>query len=119
MKGPIASIFEATINKFLPASTDDDIYEVSIKGKVVLSYDEALDSKENRSVLALGAGLVCLLLSGLVTGVNDRKIAASPVGEPGALAGPRSYSSQPNVRGWLFGSVPLPHSSKGVDLGIV
>lgn len=66
MKGPIASIFEATINRFLPASTDDDIYEISIKGKVVLSYDEALDSKENRSMLALGAGLACLLLSGSI-----------------------------------------------------
>jgi hypothetical protein len=64
MKGPIASLFETTINRFIPASTDDDIYEVSIKGKTVLTYDEALDSKQNRSMLALGIGLACLLISG-------------------------------------------------------
>lgn len=66
MQGPIASLFEATINRFLPASTDDDIYEVSIGGEVVLSYDEALDSKQNRSMLALAAGLACLFLSGSI-----------------------------------------------------
>jgi hypothetical protein len=66
MQGPIASIFEATINRFLPASTDDDIYEVTIRNEVVLSYDEALDSKQNRSMLALAVGLVCLLLSGSI-----------------------------------------------------
>ena len=66
MKGPIATLFEKTINRFLPASTDDDIYEVSIKGETVLTYDEALDSKQNRSMVALGIGLVCLLMSGSI-----------------------------------------------------
>jgi len=66
MQGPIASIFEATINKFLPASTDDDIYEVIIRGETVLTYDEALDSKQHRSITALGGGLLCLFLSGSI-----------------------------------------------------
>ena len=66
MQGPLSNLFEATINRFLPASTDDDIYEVTIKGDVVLSYDEALDSKQNRSIIALAAGLACLLLSGSI-----------------------------------------------------
>ncbi|MFT4547503.1 MAG: hypothetical protein ACI9UA_002731 [Pseudoalteromonas tetraodonis] len=66
MKGPIASLFESTINRFLPASTDDDIYAVEIKGEIVLSYDDALDSKQNRSMIALAAGLACLLFSGSI-----------------------------------------------------
>ncbi|MGI9244434.1 MAG: hypothetical protein ACR2RV_26780 [Verrucomicrobiales bacterium] len=66
MHGPIASIFESTINRFLPASTDDDIYEVTIKGEQILSYDEALDSKQSRSILALGAGLASLFMSGAI-----------------------------------------------------
>jgi hypothetical protein len=66
MRGPIANLFEATINRFLPASTDDDIYEVKIRGEIVLSYNEALDSKQNRSMLALAAGLACLLFSGSI-----------------------------------------------------
>jgi hypothetical protein len=66
MHGPIANLFEATINRFLPASTDDDIYEVSIKGEVVLSYDEAMDSTQNRSMLALGVGLASLFMSGAI-----------------------------------------------------
>ena len=32
---------------------------------------------------------------GLVVGLQERKIAASPTGEPGEPAGPRSNSSQP------------------------
>ena len=66
MKGPLASLFESSINRFLPASTDDDIYEVSIAGEVVLTYDEALDSKQKRSYIALGAGLACLLFAGSI-----------------------------------------------------
>jgi len=66
MHGPIANLFESTINRFLPASTDDDIYEITIKGEVVLNYDEALDSKQRRSILALGAGLASLFMSGAI-----------------------------------------------------
>ena len=66
MKGPIASLFESTINRFLPASTDDNIYAVEIKGETVLSYDDAMDSKQNRSMIALAAGLLCLLFSGSI-----------------------------------------------------
>jgi len=74
MKGPIASLFESTINRFLPASTDDDIYEVTIDGEVALTYDEAMDSKQNRSIIALAAGLGCLFISGatLVLGKSEK-----------------------------------------------
>ncbi len=76
MHGPIANLFEATINRFLPASTDDDIYEVSIKGEVVLSYDEAtrfdsepLDAGARRGLgIALHVGRDPALAQARVTG---------------------------------------------------
>ena len=66
MHGPLANLFESSINRFLPASTDDDIYEITIAGEVALSYDEALDSTQKRSWIFLGIGLTCLFLSGSI-----------------------------------------------------
>ena len=73
MHGPLSDLFEGTISRFLPASTDDDIYEVTINGETVLNYDEAVDTKQKRSMFALAAGLVCLLISGsiLILGKSD------------------------------------------------
>ena len=58
------------------------------------------------------------VLQGLAVWPNERKIGAFPVGAPGAPAGPRSYSSQPNVNPAWSGSVAEPQSSNGVAVGI-
>ncbi len=56
--------FEDSIDLNIYTNDSEEAEEVEIKGETVLSYDDAMDSKQNRSMIALAAGLLCLLFSG-------------------------------------------------------
>src|ERR1051325_1652848 len=57
---------------------------------------------------------------GLEVGLNERKSGLQPLSEaPKEILGPKSRSSQHQVRGSPSGSLPAADTTKGVPLGIV